>query len=449
MNAGMAHSYESQFGPASDPIDIAQFIRIATELETQAPISVPMFSPSPCSVAGFEAMDQLPEEYKESVAEECSITDIKSSIEEMLDNPTLYAHITKTHDTNVYLIHEHADTSGRRKRKRPALLDPAHEAPAVTALQKTLDSVQLKSWQLMLDSALFMRAPKNSDLNVLTAIKKSVDPSSSSQFEHTSSSRKTALISLTVYNRLSWGHNLLSRSSQHALLASQTLGDLFEAIPCTSNEIPEERMVNGEIVGYETPTAESPETGSSGCVICIEGKAYGDGISENDYADKLIAHFEKFPSSKRDPIAKGPTSIYETLLSSLSLRLNQPYYFLHQGNCEHFVVIDQIRLLHPSDPSPALIPAATPVLVPSSSPPSAAPAAILESTNPYPLTLQITPPLPPLCRACSKVPAIYSIVGDMRLGESPCVLCKVCWRVMGDGDEDVMVVPLPKYELGW
>jgi snRNA-activating protein complex subunit 3 len=231
-----------------------------------------------------------------------SITDIKSSIEELLDNPTLYAHITKTHDTNVYLIHEHADTSGRRKRRRPALLDPAHEVPAVTALQKTLDTVQLKSWQyvsnlihleldadtairLMLDSALFMRAPKNSDQNVLTAIKKSVDPSSSSQSEHTSLSRKTALISLTVHNRLSWGHNLLSRSSQHALLASQTLGDLFEAVPCTSNEIPEERLANGEIVGYKTSTAESPETGSSGCVICIEGKAYGDGISENDYAE--------------------------------------------------------------------------------------------------------------------------------------------------------------------
>jgi snRNA-activating protein complex subunit 3 len=76
-----------------------------------------------------------------------SVADIKSSIEEVLGDPTLYAHITKTHETNVYLIHEHADTSGRRKRKRPGVLDPAHEVPAVTAFQKTLDSVQLKSWQ--------------------------------------------------------------------------------------------------------------------------------------------------------------------------------------------------------------------------------------------------------------------------------------------------------------
>jgi len=67
----MAHSYESHFGPASDLIHVAQFIQDATELEMQAPISVPMFSTSPSSVAGFGAMDQLPEEYKESIAEEC------------------------------------------------------------------------------------------------------------------------------------------------------------------------------------------------------------------------------------------------------------------------------------------------------------------------------------------------------------------------------------------
>jgi len=127
----------------------------------------------------------------------------------------------------------------------------------------------------MLDSALFMRAPKNSDQNVLTAIKKSssVDPYAAG----TSLPSKTALVSFTVHNRLSWGHNLLARSSQHALCASQTLGDLFEVIPCTSNEIPNEQIVDGEIVGYETPTAVNA---GGGCVICVEGKAYGDGMSE-------------------------------------------------------------------------------------------------------------------------------------------------------------------------
>ncbi|KAG1744376.1 hypothetical protein EDB19DRAFT_1694817 [Suillus lakei] len=50
-----------------------------------------------------------------------------------------------------------------------------------------------------------------------------------------------------------------------------------------------------------------------------------------------------------------------------------------------------------------------------------------------------------LCRACGKVPAVHSIVGDIRLGESPCLLCAPCWRTVGhphNDHEGVMVVPL-------
>ena len=66
----------------------------------------------------------------------------------------------------------------------------------------------------------------------------------------------------------------------------------------------------------------------------------------------------------------------------------------------------------------------------------------------YPLTLQITPSLLDLCRACSKVPAVWSIVGDVRLGETPCVLCDPCWKNMGESKEEgVVVLPLPNPAL--
>lgn len=133
----------------------------------------------------------------------------------------------------------------------------------------------------MLDSALFMRAPKNSDQNVLTSVKKS-SPNLSSSGMDSDDSSQTAIISVTVYNRLTWSHNILSRSSQHALLASQTLGDLFEVIQCTSNEIPDEHLVDGELVGYHSSHTTQ---GSTGCVVCIEDKAYGDGMSGFDYAE--------------------------------------------------------------------------------------------------------------------------------------------------------------------
>ena len=50
---------------------------------------------------------------------------------------------------------------------------------------------------------------------------------------------------------------------------------------------------------------------------------------------KLAAHISK-------PLTIG-SKTHDTPLSSLSLRLNHPYWLLHHGNCEHFLVVDQIR----------------------------------------------------------------------------------------------------------
>jgi len=218
-------------------------------------------------------------------------------------------------------------------------------------------------------------------------------------------------VTLSVYNRLAWSHNFVYRGSQHAVLSSNTLGELYDVIPCPSNELPDESTVDGTFVGYDSVPSKHP----NGYVVVIEDTAYGDGLTENDYAGKLAAHISK-------PLTIG-SKMHDTLFSSLSLRLNHPYWLLHHGNCEHFLVIDQIRLLHAHDPPTG-----------------------------YPLTTGITPPLLGNCRACSKVPAVYSIAGDMRLGESPCILCAPCWRNMGmpkgKEAENIMVIPLPKYEIG-
>jgi snRNA-activating protein complex subunit 3 len=45
----------------------------------------------------------------------------------------------------------------------------------------------------------------------------------------------------------------------------------------------------------------------------------------------------------RPQITRATTSASETTFSALTLRLHQPYWLLHQGNCEHFIVVDQIR----------------------------------------------------------------------------------------------------------
>jgi snRNA-activating protein complex subunit 3 len=72
--------------------------------------------------------------------------------------------------------------------------------------------------------------------------------------------------------------------SQHAILSSQSIGDMFEVIPCVSNEIPREVTDDeGNVTGYEPASAEDPAF--TGCVVCIEGVAYGDGQSEEDYSE--------------------------------------------------------------------------------------------------------------------------------------------------------------------
>ena len=89
-----------------------------------------------------------------------------------------------------------------------------------------------------------------------------------------------ALLFITIYDRLSWG-NHISRSSQHVVLASQTLRDLYDVIPCISKELPDEKIVDDEIVGYEV----QPVSQDRGCVFCIEDIAYGDGQNEEDYSE--------------------------------------------------------------------------------------------------------------------------------------------------------------------
>ena len=89
-----------------------------------------------------------------------------------------------------------------------------------------------------------------------------------------------AIIIVSVYERARWNPGVLTRMSQHALLSSQTLGQLFEAIPCSSKETPQEIVQDGTVVGYVSNDTAT----NSGCVICIEGCAYGDGYGDDDYA---------------------------------------------------------------------------------------------------------------------------------------------------------------------
>jgi len=64
------------------------------------------------------------------------------------------------------------------------------------------------------------------------------------------------------------------------VLSSNTLGGLYDVIPCPSNELPDESTMDGTFVGYDPVPSKHP----SGYVVVIEDTAYVDGLAENDYA---------------------------------------------------------------------------------------------------------------------------------------------------------------------
>ncbi|KAI0775719.1 snRNA-activating protein of 50kDa MW C terminal-domain-containing protein [Trametes elegans] len=410
MNLTPAQAHEAYVGPPSEPVEVSAFVETARDLP------LPVFSQSAAGLPEDvkESWTSLSEDDQQKIRAECCVDELRTLVEDTVRSPRLMAHVTRTHEASVHAIYDTAEPSNKRKRKRITLADPAEEHPEVTTLRLKLEATKLKCWPLTLHAASFIRPPRQPDHNTLIHVKKL---GTSAAQEH------DALIFVTVYNRQSWGQRILSRLSQHVLLGSQPLTDLFRAIPCPCKELPEEiRDENGRVTGYQDGPGNDDMAvdHEAGVVMCIEGILYGESDREDDYAHKVLQLSEALPEAKRPALTKG-SALHATQLQDLTVRLHEPYWMLHAGSCEHFFSVTAIRLRHPTDPPTG-----------------------------YPLTTQITPPLSDICRVCTKVPAVYSVVGDTRLGESPFLICGPCWRWMGGSKDDrVLVAPLPKHHHGW
>ncbi|KAF8639528.1 hypothetical protein AX17_001433 [Amanita inopinata Kibby_2008] len=239
-------SMDVVFGPPSEPIDVELFLRSAR-----------------ANAADATAIATLAE---------CSVIDLQTSLFNVWNNPRLSFYLSRRHELAIESTLSHPRPTKKGRKMLPT--DPDKLLPELVSVQKDLDNVRLESWELQPGSAAFVRTPRNSDYNVLRQAKLSnespVQPGTQ------------AIVTASVYRRVTWNSNLVSRISQHALLSSQTLGQLFDIIPCPSKEIPREIIQDGDVVGY---VPDEPSDNNRGCVICIDGYAYGDGQSGGDYAE--------------------------------------------------------------------------------------------------------------------------------------------------------------------
>jgi snRNA-activating protein complex subunit 3 len=202
MSLALAH--ESLIGPCSELVNVNDFLEEAEAVcDGRGEGSTEDISASSGDSNARAVWDRLDSETKEAVSLECtcilcaacisllhvsagSVSDLKSMLDDDWKNPRLATHIVKSHIDFVGSIYGTADKSSKRKRKRGVLPDPTEEHPEITSFQKKLDSTRLQCWpsvptvplipssidvyRLTVNSALFMRTPKNSDQNALCEI---------------------------------------------------------------------------------------------------------------------------------------------------------------------------------------------------------------------------------------------------------------------------------------
>ncbi|KAF8342178.1 snRNA-activating protein of 50kDa MW C terminal-domain-containing protein [Cantharellus anzutake] len=404
------------FGPPSHPISIVKFIEEATSLNRD--VSLGRDSPSSEDSLKWNRVDDVTHDKIE-----------QEYIRNNLGNPKKEAILRSFHD--LQLNEEFGENGAMKRRKGHAGLrgeissvrlgrsSTASDEPDLTHFEKTIRDIPLECWNVSAEANLYSRLRRNEDINSLSNIKYSSVPSKDGSALCSisgifGSGSPIALITYAIFSRgFSFPHHF-HRSSTHVALSTQTLGDVYDNMPCLEKFLPQEILSDDgkTLVGYEDHVEEG-----KGVVICVEGVVHGDGLGAHDYGEKLKTYINK----------RGPgfvhlgAGIHSVVLANLAFRLHQPYYLLHQGDCEHFIVFSQIRLPTPTDP----------------------PAN-------YPLTIQLSPASitsrKPLCRSCNRLPAELSIVGDVRTGEPITLVCRMCWQILGpplEGrDETAMVIRL-------
>ncbi|KAI8084122.1 snRNA-activating protein complex, subunit 3, partial [Gilbertella persicaria] len=90
----------------------------------------------------------------------------------------------------------------------------------------------------------------------------------------------------------------------------------------------------------------------------------------------------------------------DTTLGNMSLILNKPIAFIHQGDCEHMILIPDVRLLAPNE---------------------------YKSITEFPRTTHNFTYIRYKCSMCSVYPATKITMNDIVSGFSPCYFCDDCF----------------------
>ncbi|KAJ2916769.1 hypothetical protein MD484_g3616, partial [Candolleomyces efflorescens] len=189
-----------------------------------------------------------------------SVGDLKGELERVLDDPQFSSQLVKDHENAINALY--SDFAKNKKPGRKTHFPEPDSLPAeVTSLRKDVEEIKLKSWKLPPESVMFIRPPRNSDYNSLVHI----NPAETNGA--TMGAGPEAVLTISMYNKVPWGPSYVSRLCQQAYLSSQSLQDIYEALPCIYRA-----------AGHSGNPSVNPAGMKPGCAICIEKVLYCDTV---------------------------------------------------------------------------------------------------------------------------------------------------------------------------
>ncbi|XP_062575704.1 snRNA-activating protein complex subunit 3-like isoform X2 [Saccostrea cucullata] len=207
------------------------------------------------------------------------------------------------------------------------------------------------------------------------------------------------LITVHVHqpNNTSQGFNMkLSLDQTILVLGCEKLTDLRDKITCVNDlALAGDLSENPDF----TPEHYAKDLYKSG-FFYIEGCFYNDFRDSGaiDYS-QVIRDWAKDPA--REIGAMQTASMEDTSFLDLTLRLGQPYVYMHQGDCEHLIVFSDIRILSPQD---------------------------TQDIREYPLVTHKRLKNQTKCRVCQMHASRWMAYNSEHAPEDPSFFCEQCFR---------------------
>ncbi|XP_023320666.1 uncharacterized protein LOC111695532 [Eurytemora carolleeae] len=180
------------------------------------------------------------------------------------------------------------------------------------------------------------------------------------------------------------------------LLGRNTLSELRDMISCS---------VDNNIVGKQQVDTLRKLALRAGDVyksgfIYINGCFYIDRRHPTniDYS-QVIRDWVSKADRGIGPLRKGVME--STTLADLELRVGYPYLYTHQGNHEHLLVFNDVRLVGPEDP---------------------------QNVNSYPLVRSLGIQMSRHCMVCQTDTATWVTEDNARVSENPFFFCTLCYK---------------------